>query len=173
LLLLLLLHLLLRRFLMGITLSRVRATCSRRRKSGGKMKVNGIDQALKRRPALLLQPPHFLNNDLRQRVERQTFARALLTRHAVAARRMRAENVLAQVLAVALLRRGDTALVKSSTKMRGAVHKLHQPVGAPAHRAHAASDPHELRLLHRLALTIVLEDVAMTGLLAHKAIATS
>jgi len=58
------------------------------------MKVDGIDHVLKRCPALLLQPLHFLNNDLRERVERQTFACAMLTRHDVAARRMRAENVL-------------------------------------------------------------------------------
>ena len=137
------------------------------------MKVDSIDHALKRCPALLLQPLHFLNNDLRQRVEGQTFARALLTRNDVATRRMRAENVLVQVLAVAQLRLGNAGLVESSTKVCGAVHQLHQRMGAPAHRAHAASDPHELRLLHRLALMIVLEDVAMTGLLAHKAIATS
>ncbi len=58
------------------------------------MKVDGIDYALKRCPALLLQPLHFLDNDLRERVERQTFECALLTRLDIAARRMRAENVL-------------------------------------------------------------------------------
>ena len=133
------------------------------------MKVDGIDHALKRCPALLLQPLHFLDNDLRERVERQTLSCAMLTRHDVAARRMRAENMLVQVLAVAQLRLGDAGLVESSSKVRGAVHQLHQRVGAPAHRAHAASNPHELHLLDRLAPITVLEDVAIAGLLAHNA----
>jgi hypothetical protein len=65
---------------------------------------------LKLVPALSLQPLHLITHNLRQRIQRQRLACTEITRHEVSARRMRAEIVLVQVLAVAGLRQTNSGL---------------------------------------------------------------
>ena len=118
----------------NVAFSRDWAACARWRAFRGKMPVDDFYEALKLFSSLSLQPLHLVAHNLRKRIERQRLACTEITRHEVSARRMRAENVLLQVLAVARLRRSNGGFCKTTNnfrlcnmaaKMRNIMNQLH------------------------------------------------
>jgi hypothetical protein len=75
-----------------------------------------------------------------------------------------------QVAAVFRLRLVYYFLVETlATKMRGAMHELHERMRVPAHGSHTTRSPHKLHLFIRVAVAVVLEDVTSMRLLAAQA----
>ena len=79
----------------------LRAPCICLRTSRCETAVNGVDDSLALRPALLLKTLHLLTNDLRQRLHFQRFTCAHVTRSSVTAAGVRGKNMALQVMAVA------------------------------------------------------------------------
>jgi hypothetical protein len=79
--------------------------------------------------------------------------------------------VAVQVAAVIRLRLVDSFLVETAlaTKMRGAMHELHERMRVPAHGSHTTRSPHKLHFFIRVAVAVVLEDVTSMRLLAAQA----